>query len=331
LTPHLNGPVRWGILGAGHIARKFAADLLVSPDCIPAAVASRSLDKAESFAAQSGFARCHGNYRDLAEDPEVDVVYVATPHSLHRDHVLLCLRAGKSVLCEKPFALNGFQAEDMADAAMKADRFLMEAMWTRFLPHILELRRTVRSGAIGELRTLTADFGFKGGGYPDGRLFSPALGGGALLDIGIYPLTLAFILFGHPETARSMARIGSTGVDEQCGMLLAYPRGGMAVLSASVAGDTGQEAVISGTGGRIVVHSPWWRSGRFTVHADGRDPETVHLPMSGNGFVHEIAETVKCLTGGKRESDIMPVAETRAVLSVMDGMREAWGLKYPSE
>jgi predicted dehydrogenase len=294
LKPHENGPVRWGILGAGHIAGKFAADLLVSPDCIPAAVASRSLDKAKSFAAQSGIARSHGNYRDLAEDPEVDIIYVATPHSLHRDHVLLCLRAGKSVLCEKPFALNGAQADEMADAAKKSGLFMMEALWTRFLPHILALQRTVRSGAIGELRTLTADFGFTGGGYPDGRLFAPALGGGALLDVGIYPLTLAFLLFGHPETAQSMASIGSTGVDEQCGMLLGYPHGGLAVLSASVVGDTGQEAVISGTGGRIIVHSPWWKSGRFTVHAEGRDPETVHLPMAGNGFVHEIAETVKC-------------------------------------
>jgi predicted dehydrogenase len=207
----------------------------------------------------------------------------------------------------------------------------MEAMWTRFMPHILALRETVRSGAVGEIRTLTADFGFRGTGDPDGRLFSPALGGGSLLDVGIYPVTLAFLLFGRPPAVRSMARIGATGVDEQCGMLFGYDGGAMAVLSASIAGRTAQEAVISGTGGRIVVHAPWWRSGRFTVHPDDADSRSVELPVQGNGFVYEIAEVVRCLREGKRESDIMPLSETLDVLSVMDGMRKEWGLKYPDE
>jgi len=331
LPPTIYRPVRWGILGAGHIAHKFAGDLLMSPDCRLTAVASRSREKADRFAVQFDIPRRHGDYQGLADDPEIDVVYVATPHAFHRDHVLLCLRAGKSVLCEKPFALNRAQAEEMSKTAWKADRFLMEAVWTRFMPHILALQETVRSGAIGEIRTLTADFGFSGAGYPDGRLFSPALGGGALLDVGIYPVTLAFILFGQPQTVQSMARIGATGVDEQCGMLFGYDNGGMAVLFASIIGQTAQEAVISGTGGRIVVHAPWWRSSQFTVHADGRDPETVQLPMRGNGFVYEIAETARCLREGKRESEILPLSETLAVMSVMDRMRESWGMKYPSE
>jgi predicted dehydrogenase len=331
LPPTIHPPVRWGILGAGHIARKFAADLLLSPDCRMTAVASRSREKAEGFAAQFDIPRRHGDYQALAYDPEVDVVYIATPHAFHRDHVILCLQAGKSVLCEKPFALNSTQAHEMADIALKADRFLMEAMWTRFMPHILALCKTVRSGAIGEILTLTADFGFRGTGHPDGRLFSSALGGGALLDVGIYPITLAFLIFGQPRTVQSMAHIGATGVDEQCGMLLGYDNGGMAVLSASIIDQTAQEAVISGTGGRILVHTPWWRSSRFTLHAEGCEPETVQLPIQGNGFVYEIAETVKCLLEGKRESEIMPLSETLAVMSVMDRMRESWGMKYPSE
>lgn len=295
------------------------------------AVASRSREKADRFAAQFGIPHLHADYRSLADDPEVDVVYVATPHSLHRDHALLCLRAGKSVLCEKPFALNRKQAEEMTDAARKADRFLMEAMWTRFMPHILSLRETVGSGAIGEIRTLTADFGFRGTGYPDGRLFSPALGGGALLDVGIYPLTLAFLLFGQPHTVQSMARIGDTGVDEQCGMLFGYEDGKLAVLSASVVTRTAQEAVISGSRGRIVVHTPWWSSGRFTVFKDGEDRRSVDLPITGNGFVYEIEEVVRCLRDGKAESDILPLSGTIAVMALMDGMRESWGMKYPSE
>jgi dihydrodiol dehydrogenase / D-xylose 1-dehydrogenase (NADP) len=327
----LHLPVRWGILGAGHIARKFAADLLLSPDCRMTAVASRSLERAAQFAAQFGITRRHGHYQGLADDPEVDVVYVATPHAFHADHAILCLRGGRSVLCEKPFALNRARAEEMAGAAQKADRFLMEAMWTRFMPHILALREAVRSGAVGEIRTLTADFGFRGTGGPESRLLSPALGGGALLDVGIYPVTLAFLLFGRPQTVKSVARIGGTGVDEQCGILFGYDHGGMAVLSASVVDQTAQEAVISGTGGRIVVHAPWWRSGGFTVHADGREPEKIQLPIEGNGFVYEIAEVVRCLRDGKRESEIMPLSETLAVMSVMDGMRKAWGMEYPGE
>jgi predicted dehydrogenase len=329
--PISHEPVRWGILGAGHIARKFAADLIVSPDCRLTAVASRSSEKADRFAVQFGIPRSHGDYRSLADDPDVDVVYIATPHAFHRDHALLCLRAGKSVLCEKPFALNRAQAEEMAGAAAAADRFLMEAMWTRFLPHILALTGAVRSGAIGEPLTLTADFGFKGSGDPRGRLFSLSLGGGALLDVGIYPATLAFLLFGPPRRIGSMAVLGETGVDEQCGMLFGYDGGEMALLSASICDQTAQEAVISGTGGRILVHAPWWRSSRYTVHAEGREPETFGFPMAGNGFVYEIAETVKCLREGRRESGVMPLSETLAVLSAMDDMRGSWGLKYPGE
>ena len=331
MPPILQRPVRWGLLGAGHIAHKFAADLLLSPDCRITAVGSRSREKADRFATQFDIPHRHGNYRDLAADSEVDVVYVATPHSLHRDHALLCLEAGKSVLCEKPFALNLKQAEEMTEAAQKADRFLMEAMWTRFMPHIAALRGAVESGAIGEIRTLTADFGFMGPGDPDGRLFSPALGGGALLDVGIYPVTLAFLLFGPPQTVRSMAHIGGTGVDGQCGMLFGYGDGRLAVLSASVVARTGQEAVIAGSKGRIVVHAPWWSSGRFTVHRDGEEARTEEFPVAGSGFVYEIAEVVRCLVGGKRESETLPLSETLAVLSVMDGMRKSWGMKYPSE
>jgi predicted dehydrogenase len=323
--------VRWGILGAGHIASKLARDLVLVPGVVLQAVASRSREKAAGFCEDLDIPRRYDKYSDIAADPDVDVVYIATPHAFHRDHSILCMDAGKAVLCEKPFALNRHQARDMVDAARRNGVFLMEALWTRFLPVIRRVHDTVASGTLGSVKLLCADFGFIGGGYPDGRLFRPDLGGGALLDVGIYPITLAFLLLGHPDDVRSLCRIGSTGVDEQCAMVFGYPERALAVLSASVVAKTAQEAMVFGTEGTIRMHAPWWRTTLVTVAWNNGETEDIRLPMPGNGFTYEIEEVMDCLRKGETESETMPLAETLAVMGVMDRMRESWGMKYPGE
>jgi predicted dehydrogenase len=324
-------PVRWGILGTGHIASKFADDLMAVPEVRLAAVASRTRERVRRFRPDLDIPARYGDYRELASDPDVDVVYIATPHAFHRNQSVLCLDAGKAVLCEKPFALNRGQAVDMAEAAGRNGGFLMEAMWTRFLPHIRKLRDTVRSGRIGRVRRIEADFGFKGSTEPDGRLLNPALGGGALLDVGVYPLTLAALLLGRPDRIESMAAVGATGVDEQCAMVLGYADGAMAVLSASITARTSQTAVVAGTAGRIEIRAPWWKSGEFTVFPDDGEPDVIRLPPVGNGFTHEIEEVCACVRRGDPESMILPPGESIVMMGIMDRMRNSWGVKYPGE
>jgi predicted dehydrogenase len=331
LPSPIAGCIRWGILGTGHIASKFADDLTAVPEARLAAVASRTGKRALRFRPDMKIPARYGSYQELASDPDVDAVYIATPHAFHRDHSVLCLDAGKAVLCEKPFAVNRGQALDMAGAARRNGVFLMEAMWTRFLPHIRKLCETVRSGRIGRVRLIEADFGFKGSTAPDGRLLNPALGGGALLDVGIYPLTLAVLLMGRPDRIESMATVGATGVDEQCGMVLGYADGAMAVLSASIAVRTSQTAVVAGTGGRIEIRAPWWKSGEFAVFPEHGDSDLIRLPPVGNGFTYEIEEVCACVRRGDLESGILPPGESIAMMEIMDRMRKSWGMKYPGE
>lgn len=219
---------RWGIIGTGNIASQFARGLALLDDAELVAVGSRTAESAHEFGERFGARTRHASYADLASDPDVDAVYIATPHPLHLENTLLGLEAGKAVLCERPFAINAHQAEVMIATARKRGVFLMEAMWTRFLPHMVRLREIVASGAIGELRMLQADFGFRTSFNPQGRLFDPALGGGALLDVGIYPISLASMLLGTPTRVTSMAHLGATGVDEQSAIILGYGGGQLA-------------------------------------------------------------------------------------------------------
>jgi predicted dehydrogenase len=322
--------VRWGILGPGRIARKFALALRESEDAILAAVGSRSRDRAEAFAREYGAPTGHDSYEALAGDPQVDAVYVATPHPFHLPHTVLCLSAGKHVLCEKPLALNAAQGERMIEAAREADRLLMEAMWTRFLPTMARVRGLLAEGAIGEPRLLTADFGFRAPFDPASRLFDPALGGGALLDLGVYPLSLALMLFGEPARITSAVNLGTTGVDEEAAILLHHEHGEMAVLTASSRLATPGRARIHGTGGWIRIHPPWQGSTRLTV-GSGDAEETLDLPHRGGGFAHQVEAFMDLLREGRRDSPVMPLAGSLAVMRTMDAMRAQWGLRYPGE
>ncbi len=322
--------VRWGILGPGRIARKFALALRESEGAVAAAVGSRSKDRAEAFAREFGIPTAHGSYQALAADPGVDAVYVATPHPFHEEHTVLCLRAGKHVLCEKPLALNAAQGERMVEAAREAGRLLMEAMWTRFLPTLARVRQLTAGGMIGDPRLLTADFGFRAPFDPASRLFDPALGGGALLDLGVYPLSLASMLFGEPVGIASAANLGPTGVDEEVAVLLHHAGGPLAVLTASSRLATPGEARIHGTAGSIRIHPPWHGGTRLTVGAGGTE-ETLDLPHRGGGFAHQIEAFMELVRGGKRDSPVMPLAESLAILQTMDALRIRWGLRYPGE
>jgi predicted dehydrogenase len=323
--------VRWGILGTGGIARTFVDGLGSLPEAEVLAVGSRSEASAAAFAGEKEIPRHYGAYEGLAEDPDVDVVYVATPHPFHAENAELCLRAGKAVLCEKPFTLNAAEAERVVGLARERGLFLMEGMWTRFFPLMQEVRRLVTEGTIGEVRMLNVDFGFRAELDPASRLFDPALGGGALLDVGVYCVSMASMVLGRPTEAIGLFHLGETGVDEQASIVLEYEGGRLANLSIGVRTASPQEATIMGTDGYVRIHSPWWRPSSTTISRPGREDETVEKPVSGNGFGYEAAEVMRCLERGETESAIMPLDETIAVMRTMDGLRAAWGLEYPGE
>ncbi len=322
---------RWGMLGTGTIARQFVEGLNALPEAEVLAVGSRSRVSAERFAEERGIPRRYASYEDLAADPDVDVVYVATPHPFHADNVELCLRAGKAVLCEKPFTVNAGEAGRVVGLARERGLFLMEGMWTRFFPLMERVRTLISNGGIGELRMLTADFGFRAPLDPASRLFAPDLGGGAMLDVGVYCVSLASMVLGPPVRTAGLSHIGETGVDEQAAMILEHEAGRLSTLSIGIRTATPQEATIFGTEGYVKIHPPWWRPTTMTISRPGMEDETVEAPITGNGFNYEAAEVMRCLDEGRTESDIMPLDETLSVMRAMDGIRAAWGLRYPSE
>jgi predicted dehydrogenase len=256
--------VRWGILGTGVVARAFAEDLRLAPGAVLTAVASRHAERAHAFASQFGARRAHAAVAALAGDAEVDVVYVASPHDRHREHCLACLAAGRAVLCEKPFARSAAEAREVIDQARRSRRFCMEAMWMRFHPLLLKVRAIVQSGDLGQIRLLTADFGYPTPFDPQNRFFDPRQGGGALLDRGVYLISLAHFLLGPPAEAVGRASIGPTRVDEQESLLLSHEGGALAVLTASLRSRLRNEAVIIGTRGQIRIHEPFYAPRRIS-------------------------------------------------------------------
>ena len=318
--------LRWGILGTGRIAHTFARDLAHLPGSRLAAVGSRSATSAQAMARTFEGCRAHASYAALAADPEVDVVYVATPHTLHRDNSLLCLEQGKAVLCEKPLAINAAQGQEMVAAARESGRFLMEAMWTRCNPVLREVSGRIASGAIGEPRMLQVDFGFRTDFDAKGRLFAPELGGGSLLDVGVYCLSLAHHVFGGaPEELVGLADIGRSGVDEQAAWVGRWSGGRLALMSSATRSNTPQEAVITGSEGRIRIPD-FWRANSYLLGKEEHRFEQV-----GEGYHHEAAEVERCLAAGEQQSSLLPLAESIEVLRSMDRLRQSFGLRYPGE
>jgi predicted dehydrogenase len=324
--------LQWGILGTGKIAHKFAEALAMLPDAHLAAVGSRSRETADNFGDRWQIPRRHATYEKFMQDDEVDVVYVATPHPLHRENTLGCLRTGKAVLCEKPFAMHAAEAQEMIDLAKEKKLFLMEAMWTRYFPVMRKVRSLLAEGVLGEVRSLLVDFAFHAEYDPSGRLFNRALGGGALLDLGVYPVSLASLVFnGPPREIVSLAKLGATGVDEQAAAIFGYADGRQALMTFSFLYDSTSEVHIEGVKGRLRIHTPWWHPDTITwTHGDGRE-EIICLPYIGNGYAHEAQEVMECLRAGRLESAEMPLEETLNIMKTMDAMRAQWGLRYAAD
>lgn len=321
--------VRWGILGPGSISKSFTQDLHLAEGAEIVAVGSRDQERADRFAGEFGIPHAHGSYQALAEDPQVDAVYIGTPHAFHLEDTLLCLRHGKHVLCEKSLALNAGQVEQMIQAAADNDRLLMEAMWTRFLPAISALRKLLAEGVIGQPRLFTSDFGFRAEFNPSSRLFDPALGGGTLLDLGVYPVSFASMLFGEPTGVTGLASLGKTGVDEEATISLSHTEGELATAALSFRVETPREGIVHGTEGRIRIHCPWWGPSRLTISRPKGEVEKHDYPLRGNGLVYEAEEFMTLIREGRRDSRNMPLQESLAIMRTMDALRLSWGVKYP--
>jgi predicted dehydrogenase len=328
-SPDASRPVRWGILATGGIAHSFARDLALVPDASLVAVGSRRQEGADAFGEEFGVAHRHGSYSDLVDDPDVEVVYVSTPHPMHRDDTLRAVSAGKAVLCEKPFAMDQPSAVEMADAARSSGTFLMEAMWTRFLPHVARIRQILAEGTLGNLVYLTAEHGQWFPRDPSNRWYAPTLGGGALLDLGIYPVSFAHMIFGPPSEITAVATRAFTGVDETTSMVLQYASGAHAVLTTTLAARSSNAAVIHGTEARIEIDGWFYTPTSFRViAADGTVIESFTTPDAGGGLQYEAIEVGRCLRAGETESPLLPLAETVDIMGVMDEIRRQIGLDY---
>jgi predicted dehydrogenase len=320
-------PIRWGILATGGIAAQFTRDLALADGAEVVAVGSRSLDSARAFAAEHGIPRAYGSWQELAADPQVDIVYVATPHSAHHAATMVCLEAGKAVLCEKPFTLDLPTSQQLVDLARARGLFLMEAMWMATNPTIRRVQEVVASGEIGEIRHVQADFGVPGP-FPAGhRMRARELGGGALLDLGVYPVTFAHLFLGAPSAIAAVATLLPEGTDESTSMALGYPDGATATLHCGMSADTGGRAVISGTAGRIELarrfHVP---AGYLLYH--GEEATRVDVPIRGHGMLYEAEEAMRCLRAGLIESPLVPHEQTLAIMATLDAIRAQTGVTY---
>ena len=320
-------PIRWGILATGGIARSFTEDLALLPDAEVVAVGSRSAEAARAFADTHGIPRAHGSWQALADDPGVDVIYVATPHNAHHAASKLCLEAGKAVLCEKPLTLDLATAEDLVTTARAKGVFLMEAMWMRTNPAIRRIGALVADGAIGEVTAVTADFGVAGPFPPGHRLRARELGGGALLDLGVYPVTFAHLFLGAPATVLAWASLTPEGTDQNTGLVLGYASGAVATLHCGFVGETSQRATITGTLGRIEVPRHFYRPEAYTV-VRGEQAEETQVPLRGNGMGYEAEEVMRCLRAGLLESPLIPHAATLDVMRTLDQARAQIGVAY---
>ncbi|KRO35943.1 MAG: hypothetical protein ABR54_01520 [Actinobacteria bacterium BACL15 MAG-120619-bin91] len=320
----------WAILGPGGIARAFAKDLALLDGHSIGAVGSRSLSKAENFAAEFG-GKAYGSYEELVSDPSVDGVYVATPHPGHHGNVIMALNAGKPVLCEKPFAVNAQQAQEMVDAASKNQVALMEAMWARFLPHYAKVREIVASGVLGPIQSIHADHGQRLADQGIARLIDPQLAGGALLDLGVYPVSFAHMILGNPTSITSSAVMTDKGVDAQTSMIFSYSNGAQAVLTTTMVEQTPCRAVVAGLNGWLEIDRTFYNPASMRVVQN--DGSVTEYPSSykGHGLREQAQVFAQLVASGALESEILSWKDTVDIVKSMDTVREQIGLKYPFE
>ncbi|GGE24755.1 Gfo/Idh/MocA family protein [Psychroflexus planctonicus] len=321
--------LNWGIIGLGKMARIFAEDLVQVETARLYAAASRTIDKATAFATDFNAEKAYSSYEELIEDEKIDVVYIATPHAFHFDLAMQSLRAKKHVLCEKPMCMNVQQTKELIAEAKKQKRFLMEAIWTRFMPTTKKLLELLNENRIGKLISVEADFGFKPKMNLESRLFKKSLGGGSLLDIGIYPVFLSLLCLGKPSKINALARKTTTGVDYSCYMLFDYATEEKAILKSTFENQTPCEAELFGTKGSIKLHSRFHHSEQLEVLDEQRNTvEIFELPYQGNGYIHEIEEVNSCIQQGKTESNLLSHQFSLDLVKILEDVKKQIGLTY---
>lgn len=318
----------YGIIGPGRIANSYCKALQRSERVKIHGIASRDIGRAKEFARQFDAPRIYDSYEQIAKDPEIDVIYIATPHSFHAEQALLCLRNKKPVVCEKPLTLNHATAEVLVREARANNTFLLEGMWSRFNPAVRRAKDLIDSGAIGEVRHLTADFGFKKEYDPASRLYDLALGGGSILDVGVYPLFLALFILGKPDQVQAVAHLAPTGADASCGFTLSYKYGATAQLFSSMIAETRKDAEICGTKGSIVIQTPWYKSMGLILAKEGSPEERIALPYPGNGFEFQVEEVTRCLDNRQIESALMTHDFTLLKARISDEILKQAGVSY---
>jgi predicted dehydrogenase len=323
--------IRWGVVGPGRIAESLVKDFAVVDGARAVAVGSRSLDRARSFAGRHGLERAYGSYRELIADPDVDVVYVATPHPQHAAIARAALSAGRALLVEKSFTATTAGAQEVVDLARSSGVFVMEAMWTRFQPAVVRLRELVADGAIGEVRSVQADLGVQRSFDPQDRLFARELGGGALLDLGVYVVSFAQMLLGTPQTVAAVGSRFPTGVDAEASLLLGYADGRSAALMTSLRNALPGQARVYGTAGWIDVLPRFHHPQTIVLHRSGADPETITRQQLGGGYAHELIEVGECLRAGRTESAVMPLADTLTVQDVLEQAAGQLGVTFAED
>jgi predicted dehydrogenase len=317
--------LKWGILGTGSIANTFATDLRLTDSGVVTAVGSRSQESADEFADAFDITNRHASYEALVVDPDVDVIYVATPHPMHRDNAILALQAGKHVLVEKPFTMNAVEAREIVQVARQNGLFAMEAMWTRFLPHIRVVRDWLDQGVLGEIVTVTADHGQWFVEDPQFRLFAPELGGGALLDLGIYPVSFASMVLGTPNRVVSISDPAFTGVDAQTSMVFGYAGGAQALLTCTLRAKSPTSASIVGTDARIEIDGDFYAPTRVSLVLRSGDSTSIGFAHDGRGLRHQADEVARRLAVGDLESPLMPLDETISIMETMDRVQAQTG------
>lgn len=319
--------VRWGIIGIGRIAEKFAQDLNLLENVELVAVASKTLERAQEFAVKYHALHAFGNYQDIFSQ-DLDVIYVASPHVFHKDMAILCLQNNVGVLCEKPFAMNEEEVLEIVNMAKEKSLFLMEALWTRFFPSIEKTLEIIASGRIGKIKTLQADFGFPAEYLPEGRLFNRNLGGGALLDIGIYPAFLALLVLGYPSKITANSIFSDTSVDVTTSFIYQYDNEATAVLNCTIAGPTPTEAIITGEYGYIKLSSRFIDCREITIVDKDRNSETITFDNKGLGYHYEIEEVNNCIRLGLTESPKLPLKFSLKLIHLLDKTREKADIVY---
>ena len=320
--------IRWGVVGPGRIAENVVRDFAVVPDARAVAVASRSQERADAFAARHGLDRAYGSYAEIIADPDVDVLYVATPHPQHHAIALAALRAGKALLVEKSFTATTAGAVEVIDLARRTGVFTMEAMWTRFQPAVVAAQELIADGAIGEVRSVQADLGVAREYDPADRLFAMELGGGALLDLGVYVVSFAQMLLGTPERVVATGSLFPSGADAEAALLLDYGDGRSASLLTSLRGALPGQARVFGTSGWIDVLPRFHHPQTFVLHRAGAEPEQITRQQTGTGYAHELIEVTECLRAGRTESTVMPLTDTLAVQDVLGRAAEQLGVRH---